>query len=58
MDYFSVQRQHTASGVFGEARGEATVVCGSGRGQWLAQEITDISSQHCSVSSSSTVLQK
>ena len=54
MDYFSVQRQHTAGGVFGEA----TVVCGSGRGQWLAQEITDVSSLHCGVSSSSTQLVK
>ena len=54
MDYFSVQRQHTARGVFGEA----TVVCGSGRGQWLALEITDVSSQYSGVSSSSIVLQK
>ena len=54
MDYFSVQRQHTARGVFGEA----TVVCGSGRGQWLALEITEVSSQYCGVSSSSTQLVK
>ena len=48
MDYFSAQRQHTARAVFGEA----TVVCGSGRGQWLALEITEVSSQKCGVSSS------
>ena len=45
---FSVQSHHTTGGELDEV----TVVCGSGREQWLAQEITDVSSQHCGVSSS------